>query len=129
MIRVTACVLFWAAVAGVIGCSQQPQAGCSLAGGDITCDGETFDTCAAAGCPVGDLNCQSPPTGCRIAPGMVLEHYQAKPPNDFFLCGDPLADCGTWTEASCQVTVLTYSPITSDAGIPTTYAVHDSTCP
>ena len=128
MVRVTAYVLLWAAVAAVTGCGQQPQAGCSLSGGDITCAGETFAMCTVAGCPVGDVNCASPPTGCRIAPGMVLERYQAKPPNAFVMCGDPLASCGTWAEASCQVTVTTYSYSTSDAGVSTTYAIHDSTC-
>ena len=129
MLRAAAFVFLGAAVAGVTGCSQQPQAGCSLSGGDISCDGETFEMCTVAGCPVGDVNCPSPPTGCRIAPGMVLEHFQEKGPNAFFLCGDPLTSCGTWAEASCQVTITTYSPITSDAGVSTTYAFHDSTCP
>src|SRR4051812_27968242 len=49
------------------------------------------------------------------------QRYQAKPPNAFVMCGDPLASCGTWAEASCQVTVTTYSYGTSDAGASTTY--------
>ncbi len=122
-------VVLGAAVAGVTGCSQQPQAGCSLSGGDITCDGETFDMCTIAGCSDADPDCPSPPTGCRIAPALVLGHYQEKQPNTFVLCGEPLASCGTWAEASCQVTLTSYSPITSDAGVSTTYAIHDSTCP
>jgi hypothetical protein len=129
MLRAAAFVFLGVAVAGVTGCSQQPQAGCSLSGGDINCDGETFDMCTVAGCSIGALNCSSPPTGCRIAPGMVLGHYQEKGPNAFFLCCDPLTNCGTWTEASCQVTITSDSPITSDAGVSTTYAFHDSTCP
>ncbi len=65
----------------------------------------------------------------QIAPGLVLGHYHEKQPNTFVLCGDPLASCGTWAEASCRVTVTTYAPITRDAGVSTIYAIHDSTCP
>lgn len=118
-----AAVFLAAAVAGLAGGCGQP-AGCSLSGSDINCAGATFDACVAAGCPIGYFNCPNPPVGCRIAPGMVLARYAEKPPNTTYLCGDPLAPCGTWTEASCQVTVTT-NPY--DAS--TTYTLHDSTCP
>ena len=103
------------------GCSQSP--GCSLAANDITCSGETFVACGLDGCPISDLGCSNPGNGCQIAPGMVLEYRQEKDPMAWYLCGDPLSMCGTWTEASCQVTV------TLTSGATTTYAVHDSTCP
>jgi hypothetical protein len=131
MVRTMTLVLLAAAAAGAIGgCGgSQAQTGCSLSASDITCKGETFDACAVAGCPVSDIDCPIPGTGCQIAPGMVLAHYSAKPPNDAYLCGYPLSTCGTWSEASCQVTVTNYLGGAPDAGVSITYAIHDSTCP
>lgn len=129
MIRAATLVFLAAAAAGVSGGCSGSQAGCSLSASDIMCQGETFDACAIAGCPVGYFNCSNPPSGCRIAPGMVLERFEEKPPNAWYLCGDPLSTCGSWSEASCQVTITTYSGGSPDAGVTTTYAIHDSTCP
>jgi len=115
--------LFLTAVGLTDGCGQV-QAGCSLAGNDITCHGETFEDCTLKGCALGDIGCSNPGNGCQIAPGMVLEHFAEKDPNEFYLCGDPLLTCGMWALANCQVTVtLNYSSGS------TTYAVHDPTCP
>ena len=130
MVRTMTLVLLAAAAVGASGGCGGSQAECSLAASAITCKGETFDACAVAGCPLSDPNCKIPRSGCQIAPGMVLAHYQEKPPsNDAYLCGDPLSTCGTWTEASCQVTVTNYLGGAPDAGVSITYAIHDSTCP
>jgi hypothetical protein len=114
--------LFLTAVGLTGGCGQV-QAGCSLAGSDITCHGETFDDCALEGCPISNIGCSNPGHGCQIAPGMVLEYFQEKEPMPYYLCGDPLLMCGMWAEASCQVTVT----LTSGGSI--AYALHDPTCP
>jgi hypothetical protein len=45
----------------------------------------------------------------RSTSTFFLAHYAEKPPNDFYLCDDSKSTCGTWTEASCQLTVTTYS--------------------
>jgi hypothetical protein len=103
------------------GCGK--DAGCSLSGSAITCEGETFDECVVVGCSEANLGCQNPPTGCHLAPGMVLERFEQKGAYAFYLCGDPLTTCGTWTEAACQVTVTTYS------GPAMTYTIHDASCP
>jgi hypothetical protein len=129
MLRTVTLIFLAAAVAGALAGCGGSQAGCSLAASGITCTGETFDACAAAGCPVGAI-CPVPRSGCQIAPGMVLAHYPEKPPgNDGYLCGYPLQTCGTWTEASCQVTVTNDFGGAPDAGVSITYAIHDSTCP
>jgi hypothetical protein len=129
MLRATALVLLAVVAAGATGGCGGSQAGCSLSTSNvITCTGETFDACTVAGCPVGQV-CTLPPTGCQIAPGMVLAHYAEKPPNDAYLCGYPLQTCGTWSEASCQVTVTNDRGGAPDAGVSITYALHDSTCP
>jgi hypothetical protein len=106
------------------GCGETPsKTGCTVSGNLIVCVGESFDDCAAAGCSIGDLNCQKPPLGCEIAPATTLAHYAEKPPNDFYLCDEAGSDCGTWTEAGCQVTV------TPDSGPPIDYTIQDPTCP
>ena len=129
-VRAVTLVLLAAAAAGASGGCGGSQAECSLSASDITCKGETFDACVVAGCPIGELNCPSPRSGCQIAPGMVLARYAEKPPgNTPYLCGSPLSTCGTWIEASCQVTVTNYFGGAPDAGVSVTYAVHDSTCP
>jgi hypothetical protein len=130
MVRTMRLVLLAAAAAIASGGCDGSQAECSLSASGITCKGETFDACAVAGCPIGDFNCAIPRSGCQIAPGMVLAHYQEKPPgNDAYLCGYPLSICGLWTEASCQVTVTNYLGGAPDAGVSISYAIHDSTCP
>jgi hypothetical protein len=114
-----------AAVAGECGAARdlQSTSACALAGNTITCVGETFDDCALAGCSIADLNnCPNPPAGCQIAPGMILAHYQIKPPNDFYLCGEAQATCGTWTEATCALTLMNGSGTVD-------YTIKDPSCP
>jgi hypothetical protein len=111
--------LLLAVVAG--GCGS--QTGCKVSGKSLVCVGETFNECAVAGCSVADYNCQNPPSGCEIAPGTILAHYSVKPPNNVYVCGDAKSTCGTWTEASCRVTVM------PDSGASVDYTIQDSTCP
>jgi hypothetical protein len=115
------------AVAGVVASCGGDGPRCDLSGGVITCVGETFDECANAGCSFADRTCD-PSAGCHISPNIILAHDEEKPPNDSYLCEhtstcSSQCSCGTWTEATCQVTV------TTDSYQSTVYTVVDPTCP
>jgi hypothetical protein len=118
-------LLAFAATSGLGGCGA--PAGCHLTGNGIVCTGETFADCSMAGCFIEDLGCQNPPVGCQVAPDMILAHYSAKPPNDYYFCRFTQSfeenTCRTWTETGCEVTV------TSNSGTSMDYYISDATCP